>query len=57
MKQQIRNANCEAMDCQRAFSWVNGDEVQAGVYLKYTQEYFHQYILPTALYRRLIGRL
>lgn len=42
-KQITANATAEAMDQQRAFSWLKTHDVQAGVYLCYTQEWFQTY--------------
>lgn len=36
----MRDALIQAMDKQVAFSWVKSHEVQAGVYLKYSQHLF-----------------
>lgn len=43
---QARFATMEAMDKQRAFSWVKGrnaGEVQQGVYIRHTQDFFKTY--------------
>lgn len=46
----------EAIETQRVFSWIKGRyglyaarDVQAGVYLKWSQEYFQTYKLKVSL--------
>ncbi|MCW2764022.1 MAG: hypothetical protein JWR85_4223 [Marmoricola sp.] len=39
-------ATVRAMESQIPFSWLRNRKVQAGVYLDYSQEFFHQYKLP-----------
>lgn len=43
IKQAVRNATGAAMENGKAFSWIKTHEVQAGVYLSYTQELFAKY--------------
>lgn len=43
---QARFATMEAMDKQRAFSWIKGrnkGDVQKGVYIKHSQQFFQTY--------------
>lgn len=46
-----RFATMEAMDKQRAFSWTKGRnarEVQHGVYIRHSQDFFHTYCMNKA---------
>lgn len=45
IKLQMRNAIMQAMESQRAFSWMKTHKVQQGVYIEYPQAHFQTYCM------------
>lgn len=49
-KDQVRIETMQAMECARPFSWIKArlqdlKEVQMGVYIQHTQEFFQTYVM------------
>lgn len=42
----VREATAWAMETSKAFSWLKTQDVQKGVYVKYTQSHFAKYLTP-----------